>query len=528
MNVLMRAPIDGSEPARPRARSLEGVLADLASTLATAPADAVGDTITEILRHVSARLELDWAVLLTQEGAGSRPCTLHHACLDRPPAPASLLHLLECRSVASTLRAGLPAWCSQFGDLDADAADDPWLSEVRSVALVPVMPATATGSRLMLVIGSSTREYRWTTGTVDQLRMLAALISQALVRKIDHEPSRRAPELQARPSHGAPRALSSRPKLRPRPSWELLASESPAVRHALAKLEQVAATSATVLLLGETGVGKERFARAIHELSARGERDMVAVNCTAIPDTLIESELFGRERGAYTGALTRQAGRFEAANGSTLFLDEIGELSAEVQAKLLRVLEARVIQRLGSTQETRVDVRIVAATHRNLDEAVAARTFRDDLFYRLNVFPIHIPPLRERVEDIPVLAWRFVDEFSNTIGKSIHSISNESMQQLLAYSWPGNVRELRNLIERAMILGNGPVLTIEVPRAAAVHAAPGSMSMKDVEIAHIRAVLQSTSWRIRGKGGAAEQLELKASTLETRMAKFGITRPKAG
>ncbi len=528
MSVLMRAPIDGSEAERPRPRYLDGVLADFASTLATAPADAVGDTVTEILRRVSARLELDWAILLTQDGVDSRPVALHHACGAQPPAPSSLQHLLESRSVASSLRAGLPAWCSRFGDFDADAVTDSWLSQVQSVALVPTMPADSPGTRLTLGVGSSTREYRWTTGTMEQLRVLAALISQALLRQTGHEALRRAQSaLRARSTHGAAGAVAGRPSPLAPPSWQILASESPAVHVALAKLEQVAATSSTVLLLGETGVGKERFARAIHELSARGERDMVAVNCTAIPETLVESELFGRERGAYTGALTQQAGRFEAANGSTLFLDEIGELSAEVQAKLLRALEARVIQRLGSIRETSVDVRIIAATHRNLDEAVAAGRFREDLFYRLNVFPIHIPPLRERLEDIPVLAWRFVDEFSKTIGKSIHSISNESMQQLLAYSWPGNVRELRNLIERAMILAKGPVLTIEVSRAAA-HAAPVSMSMKNVETAHIRAVLQSTSWRIRGKGGAAERLELKPSTLETRMAKFGITRPKAG
>jgi transcriptional regulator with GAF, ATPase, and Fis domain len=253
---------------------------------------------------------------------------------------------------------------------------------------------------------------------------------------------------------------------------------------------------------------------------------MIRVSCAAIPSALIESELFGRERGAYTGALTRQIGRFETANQSTLFLDEIGELSVEVQVKLLRVLEERMIERLGSPQPIKVDVRIIAATNRNLEKAVEDKSFREDLFYRLNVFPIVVPPLRERVEDIPGLVWEFVNEFSKSLGKPIESISKESMRQLQLYPWPGNVRELRNVIERAVIIATGPRLTVAMPQPAVGRQPQASSTLKNLEIEHIRATLMSTNWRIRGPGGAAERLGLKPTTLETRMAKLGVTRPK--
>jgi len=302
--------------------------------------------------------------------------------------------------------------------------------------------------------------------------------------------------------------------------------ESPAIRHVLQQAEQVAPLPSTVLLLGETGVGKEILAQTIHELSPRRHRPMIRVSCAAIPSTLIESELFGHERGAYTGAVARQVGRFEAAHQSTLFLDEIGELSAEMQVKLLRVLQDHVIERLGSTQPVKVDVRIIAATNRNLERAVAEGRFREDLYYRLNVFPIEIPPLRERPEDVGPLALQFIRNFAKSLGKSIEPISDESLAELRRYHWPGNVRELRNVIERAVILARGSQLTIPMPQPVASRKPHGSQTLKMVQIEHIRATLQSTNWRIRGAGGAAERLGLKPTTLETRMAKLGVTRPQ--
>jgi len=311
-----------------------------------------------------------------------------------------------------------------------------------------------------------------------------------------------------------------------RRGFDTIVGESEAIRSVLAQVERVATTDATVLLLGETGTGKELFATRIHELSARRQRTMVRVNCAAIPPTLIESELFGRERGAFTGALARQVGRFELADHSTIFLDEIGDLPLDVQVKLLRVLEERQIERLGSPRAVRVDTRIIAATHRDLESRVTDGTFRDDLFYRLNVFPIHIPPLRERVDDIPLLVWRFVVEISKALGKRIDTIPQPTMQALLQYPWPGNVRELRNVVERSMILAKGPRLTIDVPTATPTRAVGRSAKLTDVEKEHIRSVLESTTWRIRGAGGAAEQLGLPPTTLETRIAKLGLIRPK--
>jgi transcriptional regulator with GAF, ATPase, and Fis domain len=289
-------------------------------------------------------------------------------------------------------------------------------------------------------------------------------------------------------------------------------------------IEQVAATDSTVLLLGETGTGKEVFASRIHELGSRRNRPMVRVNCAAIPSTLIESELFGREKGAFTGALARQVGRFELADKATIFLDEIGDLPLDVQVKLLRVLEEGQIERLGSPKSIKVDTRIIAATHQDLQQRIADGAFREDLFYRLNVFPIRVPPLRERVEDIPNLVWQFVGEFSKAFGKRIESISNESIKALQQYPWPGNIRELRNIVERATIVCTGPRLTIAVPPSSNT-AARRSLKLVDVERQHLRAVLESTHWRVRGEGGAAARLGLKPTTLETRMARLGLRRP---
>ena len=254
---------------------------------------------------------------------------------------------------------------------------------------------------------------------------------------------------------------------------------------------------------------------------------MVRVNCAAIPGTLIESELFGREKGAYTGALSRQVGRFEVAHGSTLFLDEVAELPPEVQVKLLRVLQEKQLERLGSPKTISVDVRIIAATNQDLKKAVNEKRLREDLFYRLNVFPIRVPPLRERPEYIPLLIQSFVDEFALSFGKGIESIDKHSLDALRRYNWPGNVREMRNVVERAVILANGPRLYISLPSVSPNDAEP-SLRHSDAEREHVRSVLEKTRWRVRGKDGAAEILDLKPTTLESKMARLGITRKSDG
>jgi transcriptional regulator with GAF, ATPase, and Fis domain len=303
-----------------------------------------------------------------------------------------------------------------------------------------------------------------------------------------------------------------------------IVGQSRSMRRVAEQICQVAATDATVLLLGETGTGKELLASEIHERSARRRREMVRVNCAAIPTTLIESELFGHEKGAFTGALARQIGRFELSDGSTVFLDEIGDLPLETQVKLLRILEEREFERLGSSRTLRVNARIIAATHRNLEQKVAEGTFREDLYYRLNVFPIAVPSLREREDDVTLLVKRFVSEFSQAFGKRIDAVDEDCMAALRQYAWPGNVRELKNVVQRAIISTTGHRLAIPTPRTI-VPAATRSARLSDVERDHIRTVLESTGWRVRGSSGAADRLGLKPTTLETRMAKLGLKRP---
>ncbi|MCK8603435.1 sigma 54-interacting transcriptional regulator [Syntrophobacteraceae bacterium DRH4] len=308
-------------------------------------------------------------------------------------------------------------------------------------------------------------------------------------------------------------------------NFDKFIGSSAAIQYVLFKVKQVAALDTSVLILGETGTGKELVARAIHSTSLREKRPLVKVNCAALPANLIESELFGHERGAFTGAQAR-AGRFEVAHGSTLFLDEIGELPLELQAKLLGVLQDGEFQRLGNSRTIKVDVRIIVATNRNLQEEVRKGQFREDLFYRLNVFPITVPPLRERLEDIPLLATFFTRNASKRLGKSIEQIPANVMKNLQEYHWPGNVRELENVIERAVIASSGPKLRLAdelKPSPLALPALP--KTMQEVEFDHILGVLKQTSWKVSGKGGAAEILGLKRNTLLARMKKLGIHKP---
>jgi len=302
---------------------------------------------------------------------------------------------------------------------------------------------------------------------------------------------------------------------------------SGAIRNVLKKIKQVAGTDSTVLVTGETGTGKELIAKAIHQRSLRKDNLLVTVNCAALPGGLIESELFGHEKGAFTGALTRKIGRFELADKGTIFLDEIGDLPLELQAKLLRVLQEGELQRVGSTQTVRVSVRVIAATNRDLNEAVVGHRFRPDLFYRLNVFPIPIPPLRERPEDIPMLVRHLAMKHAAKMGKRIESIPKSTMRALQVYRWPGNVRELQNVLERAVIVSTGPALELgEWP------AAPGpaersdrAMTLQELEREHILKTMNRTGWRITGEHGAARALGLKPTTLHARMKKLGIRRP---
>jgi formate hydrogenlyase transcriptional activator len=325
-------------------------------------------------------------------------------------------------------------------------------------------------------------------------------------------------------------------QVHPEDKFEDIIGSSTSLRAVLKQVHIVAPTSSTALILGETGTGKELIARAIHNRSSRRNRPFVRVNCAAIPSGLLESELFGHERGAFTGAIARKIGRFELANGGTLFLDEIGDIPLELQPKLLRVLQEQEFERLGSTQTTRVDVRIVAATSRNLPQMVADREFRGDLYYRLNVFPLRLPALRERAEDLALLVRHFVDMYARRMKKPVEHIPIEAMRLLSGYKWPGNVRELQNFIERAVILSPGKVLRAPLEELTQSGDAPGALdscpasravTLKDAEHDHILQALADTNWVIGGTRGAAARLGLQRTTLISKMQRLGITRSQA-
>ena len=309
--------------------------------------------------------------------------------------------------------------------------------------------------------------------------------------------------------------------------FDHIVGNSPALESALAEMQRVAPTDSTVLVLGETGTGKELIAHAIHNLSARCGRPFVKLNCAAIPFDLLESELFGHEKGAFTGAVTQKIGRFEMADKGTLFLDEIGDIPLALQPKLLRVLQEKEFERLGSGRTHRIDVRLVAATHRDLNEMVARNEFRSDLYYRLNVFPILLPPLRERRQDIPVLVTHFAKTFSQRMGKPIRQIPPETLEAFILYSWPGNVRELQNLIERAVIRSNDGVLPNPLPAVEnnPVTLFPKQGTLTDSTRASILQALRASGWVVAGPGGAAARLGLKRTTLIAKMKKLGISRP---
>jgi formate hydrogenlyase transcriptional activator len=377
-----------------------------------------------------------------------------------------------------------------------------------------------------LSLASFHKHKTWDSVLISRFQQIGSVFANALARKYSDDKLQAAylkiSELRERLEH---ENVYLREAIKLEHNHNDVVGQSDAMRGVLKKAEQVASTDSAVLIFGETGTGKELIARTIHQLSMRKDRPMVKVNCAAMPATLIESELFGREKGAYTGALSREIGRFELADRSTIFLDEIGEMPIELQAKLLRVLQDGEFERLGSCKTLHVDVRVIAATNRDLQASVKDGRFREDLYYRLSVFPIEIPPLRERREDIPALVWHILKNLCKRMGRDVESIQPATLKAFQEYSWPGNIRELGNVIERHLILNPGPVFRAEVPESGEA-STPAGQNLDEVERHHMQQVLQNTRWRIRGKGGAAEILGLKPTTLEARMKKLGIARPQ--
>jgi formate hydrogenlyase transcriptional activator len=502
----------------------EMLLTELSARFVGVSSASIGDEIVNALDQIVKVLDLDRSVL-GQLAEGGKGFVLTHSWYRPGLVPLSESAVKDLPWMASMLARGESVCISHLDDLPEDAVKEKEVGRRFGLLSNATFPLKVGGQLIGAVsFGTMHREREWADALVGRLRLFVEIIGNALARTQAEQAMQNAlDEIRQLRDQLQRENIYLQQEVNAVRGHAHLIGESVALRSVLEQVEQVAGTTATVLLLGETGTGKELIASAIHDSSPRAARPMIRVNCAAIPETLIESELFGREKGAYTGALSRQVGRFEVAHGSTLFLDEIGELPSAVQVKLLRVLQEKQIERLGSSRPVSVDVRIIAATNRDLEGAVRQKTFRSDLYYRLNVFPVKIPPLRDRPEDIPALVESFVREFAKAQGKNIESIDKRSMDALRLYMWPGNIRELRNMVERAVILANSPKLQISVPKPPTSDRTI-SLAMEDIEREHVRKVLDMTGWRVRGKNGAAEILDLKPSTLESKMLRFGISR----
>jgi formate hydrogenlyase transcriptional activator len=380
-----------------------------------------------------------------------------------------------------------------------------------------IVPLLLRGEPIGTLNVASTTKQRYGEADAEFLQEVAGQVALAVQNMRDYE---EIAKLKARLES---ENVYLREEIRTQHNFEEIVGASPALMESLAQVERVSATDATVLILGETGVGKELFARAVHSRSARRERPLVKVNCGAIPDGLVESELFGHAKGAFTGALQKRTGRFELADGGTLFLDEVGELPLDVQVKLLRVLQEREFEPVGSSRTLRVDVRVIAASNRDLEELVRAGRFRADLLYRLNVFPLRVPALRERAGDVPLLVGFFVTGLAKRLGKPLQGFSRRDMERLQEYPWPGNVRELQNVVERAAIVSQGPALELEGDMLGVLGRGPAAAAtIEEVERGHIVSVLRSTRGVVEGPRGAARILGLNPSTLRSRLRKLGI------
>jgi len=507
----------------------ERLLSDLSARFVNIPPDQVDSEIDYGLRQILEFFQVDRAGLLRSlpDGSGHQitrgvygenvPPVPLGVELPRSIYPWAFEKLVERHEVVSF---------SRLDDLPPEAnVDKQTYAEwgIRSALDIPII----TGGSVVhvIAINSVKSERAWPEELFPRLQLLGEIFVNAIERKqIRLELEKRLREIEELKQRLENENIYLHEEVKLLADHTEIVGQSLAMKKVLSQAEQVARTDSTVLIQGETGTGKELVARAIHRLSSRKDRVLVTINCATLPPTLIESELFGREKGAYTGALTRMIGRFEVADGSTLFLDEIGEIPLDLQSKLLRVVEEGSFERLGSTNTLHVNVRIIAATNRDLGEEVKAGRFRKDLYYRLNVFPIVIPPLRERPEDIPLLVWAFVEKAQKRIGKEIETISKKTMEVLQSYSWPGNVRELNNVIEHAMILSKDKSLRVHLPMPGFLET-DATQDLEDMERRHILAVLEKTGWRLSGNGGAAEALGLKRTTLHEKMKKLGIKRP---
>jgi formate hydrogenlyase transcriptional activator len=442
------------------------------------------------------------------------------------PFPLGLLNV-DYPWVSEKLLTGELVNFSRADQLPDEAIRDKQRFQKTGLKSALALPLAVGGSIMgAIALGAFRSEQHWPDDLVGRLRFVGEIFANALARKKSEiELQKTLTEIRQLKDQLEDDYTYLREEIKLEHNFEEIIGQSDALKYVLFKVEQVAPTDATVVILGETGTGKELIARALHNASQRKNRPLIKVNCATLPSNLIESELFGHERGAFTSAQARQVGRFELANGATLFLDEIGELPLELQPKLLRALQDGEFERLGSSSTIRTDVRVIAATNRDLEEEVKNGRFRQDLWYRLNVFPLTVPPLRQRVEDIGLLVNAFSKKLGKKLGRQIKAIPSRTIKGLQGYPWPGNIRELENVIERAVITSKDGKLRVEIPTFSN-QLANDTMTLEEVEYEHIARTLENTYWKIQGPNGAAERLGLKSSTLRTRMNKLGIKRPK--
>ncbi|HTZ59479.1 MAG TPA: sigma 54-interacting transcriptional regulator [Acidobacteriaceae bacterium] len=483
--------------------------------------------LRDVLRAISPgirwAMRLDGVALILPDGEGRE---LQLYALDFPESKSSLRQdasvALDGSVAGQVFRSGR-AWVGDIGQLKSAGLDHRIASAagVQTLCMLPLL----RGNRVLGVLCLVRMEKNaFTTPDIGFLGQVAGQIAIAIDNAFAY---RQITELKDKLTQ---EKLYFEDELRSEMNFQEIIGNSSVLCRVLSQVEAVAPTGSTVLIHGETGTGKELIARAVHNLSQRSSNPFVKLNCAAIPTGLLESELFGHERGAFTGAVTQRIGRFELASQGTIFLDEVGEIPLELQPKLLRVLQEREFERLGGSRTLRTNARLIAATNRDLRNMVEEQKFRSDLFYRLNVFPIHVPPLRERTEDIPYLVRHFAQHFAFSMGKQIETIPSETMNALVRYPWPGNIRELQNVIERAVILSKGPILKVPLADLKVRGTEPvrsnDPATLEEVERRHILSVLEQTNWVFAGPNGAAARLGIKRPTLQFRMQKLGISRPQ--
>jgi transcriptional regulator with GAF, ATPase, and Fis domain len=517
---------------------LPELIARIASNFVHLPPENVNPEIENALGSICECIDADLSTVLLWNDHSKSTLTVTHEwdakSIGGPHFRGAVLtdgyHWLSAR-----LREAEPLLISNLEEFPPEAAQERAAGERLGLVSIWWVPFTSEhGLEGYVALNTVNRQSEWPERLVQQFAIIGGVFANAIERQKS--------ELELRKAHNEIRRLKERLKaenlvlreeIRTSIGDAELVGQNDAFRTVVHQTDQVASTDSTVLIQGETGTGKGLIARRIHGLSERRDRPLVTVNCAALPAALIESELFGHEKGAFTGSITRKIGRFEMADKGTIFLDEIGDLPLELQAKLLRVLQDHEFERLGSSKTRRVNTRVIAVTNRELVPLMENGDFRSDLYYRLSVFPIRVPPLRDRRDDIPLLVWYFIRDLQSRLGKRIETVTPRAMDALMSYDWPGNVRELRNIVERAMILS--PSEKLDLGRVLPTHPAKiggaaktrlnQNESLESIERAHIVNVLEQCDWKVRGKDGAAERLGLKRTTLLSRMKKLGIQRP---